>query len=129
MRLDISWKLNRNKTFFTIWEHNADSMRTDQDINNSGSDTLVDWATVQRAIDNYRQYITTVTADAGNALSIYPDIDNLYIGNPATQTGVSDVKRETITACWIGAAANLILGSDMTNVDALRRALIANPAV
>ena len=128
MRSDISWKLERNKTYFEIWENNADSMRTDQDINNSGSDTLVDWATVQRAMDNYRQYTVQVTAETGSTLIIYPDIDNLYIGNAADKTGVSDVESQTMATNWIGAGANLILGSDLTNLDDLGKALIASPA-
>ncbi len=64
-------------------------MRTDQDLNNYGQPNLVNWATVQRAIDNYRQYITTVTA-YGSTLRIYPDMDNLLVGNgglsPASPT-------------------------------------------
>lgn len=47
IRLDLSWKLCRNETYFDIWREDNDSMRTDQDINNSGSDHLVGWAAVQ----------------------------------------------------------------------------------
>ena len=128
MRLDISWKLERNETYFSIWENNADSMRTDQDLNNYGEKTLVSWATVQRAIENYRQYITQVSAESQSALTIYPDMDNFFVANPKSKTGVNDAKRQTIMTHWIGAAANLILGSDMTNVDALGKKLITDPA-
>jgi alpha-galactosidase len=119
MRLDISWKLDRTPQFYSIWKSNADSMRTDQDINNGGASTLVAWPTVQRAIDNYRQYIVLQVPDAASTpLSIYPDMDNLLIGNPASVSGVSDIQRMTIMTHWIGAAANLIVGSDLTNLDA-----------
>jgi alpha-galactosidase len=129
MRLDISWKLERNKTYFKIWESNADSMRTDQDINNSGSKTFVKWATVQRAIDNYRDFISRVVATGmEQPLSISPDMDNLYIGNTKSVTGVSDMMRKTIATHWIGAAANLISGSDMTRLDALGVKLLTDPA-
>ncbi|KAF9071313.1 hypothetical protein BDP27DRAFT_1419111 [Rhodocollybia butyracea] len=40
MRLDISWKLTRDPSDFEIWETNADSFRTDQDINNAGDDSF-----------------------------------------------------------------------------------------
>lgn len=128
MRLDISWKLERNATYFKIWETNADSMRTDQDINNSGSATFVAWATVQRAIDNYRDFISRVVAASDEpVLSIYPDMDNLFVGNSEAITGVPDVKRETMATHWIGAAANLITGSDMTKLDALGIRLLSDP--
>lgn len=56
IRLDISWKLERNDTYYDIWRANADTMRMDQDINEgSGSAIFVKWATVQRAINNYRE--------------------------------------------------------------------------
>ena len=129
MRLDISWKLERNLTFFSIWESNADSMRTDQDVNNEKNATFVHWGNVYRAIENYRQYIVQVAAETeGRPLSIYPDMDNLYVANGADQSGISDIQRQTIMTHWIGAAANLIDGSDMTRVDDLGVKLLTDPA-
>lgn len=129
MRLDISWKLERNETFFKIWDSNADSMRTDQDINNSGSTTFIAWATVQRAIDNYRDFISrVVVTESEQPLSINPDMDNWYIGNNESITGISDIQRQTIATHWIGAAANLISGSDMTKLDTLGIQLLTDPA-
>lgn len=125
MRLDISWKLDRSQEYFDIWESNADSMRTDQDINNGGQPTFVSWETVQRAIDNYRQYITTVM-QYNKDLTIYPDMDNLFVGNPASISGVTDDERQTIMTHWIGAGANLIIGSDLTNLDDFGLNLLTN---
>jgi alpha-galactosidase len=120
MRLDISWKLDRNEPYLKIWSSNADSMRTDQDINNSGKKTFIAWATVQRAIENYRDFISRiVTASEEPVMTIYPDMDNLFVGNEEAITGVPDAMRETIAIHWIGAAANLITGSDMTRLDQL----------
>ncbi|KAI1758905.1 glycoside hydrolase family 27 protein [Hypoxylon sp. FL1150] len=116
MRLDISWKLDRSQEYFNVWEANADSMRTDQDINNSNQPTFVSWGTVQRAIENYRQYITTVM-QYNTTLTIYPDMDNLFVGNPTSTSGVTDDERQTIMTHWICAGANLITGSDLTNLD------------
>ena len=127
MRLDISWKLDRSEQFFDIWETNADSMRTDQDINNGGATTFVSWGTVQRAIDNYRQYITTVSS-FDKTLAIYPDMDNLFVGNTASVSGITDTERQTIMTHWIGAAANLIIGSDLTNLDNFGLNLLTNTA-
>ncbi|XXG98462.1 hypothetical protein Hte_004786 [Hypoxylon texense] len=125
IRLDISWKLDRSQEYFDIWESNADSMRTDQDINNGGQSTFVSWETVQRAIDNYRQYITTVM-QYNTTLTTYPDMDNLFVGNPASISGVTDDERQTIMTHWIGAGANLIIGSDLTNLDDFGLNLLTN---
>ena len=57
MRLDLSWKLSRDAPYWSVWQTSADSLRLDQDVNNSGSKTFVSWATVQRAIENYRIFI------------------------------------------------------------------------
>jgi len=124
--LDISWKLERNDTYYDIWRTNADSMRTDQDINESGgSPVFVKWQTVQRAIENYRQYII-LQIPKNQPLSIYPDMDNLFVGNPEALTGITDDERRTVMTHWIGAAANLIIGSDLTELDDLGVELLSN---
>jgi alpha-galactosidase len=129
IRLDISWKLERNSTYQKIWSGNADSQRTDQDINNSGQDTFIAWGTVQRAIDNYRDFITRIIDASDDPITtIYPDMDNMYVGNAESITGVSDAMRTTIATHWIGAAANLITGSDMTKPDALGARLLTDDA-
>lgn len=125
MRLDISWKLDRREKYFRIWDANSESMRTDQDINNGGEHTFIRWATVQRAIDNYRQWIVAALP-IFDQLSVYPDLDNLYAGNAASITGVSDTQRRTIMTHWIAAGANLITGSDLARVDKLGLELLTN---
>jgi hypothetical protein len=40
MRLDILWKLARDERNFKTCAENADSMRTDQDLNDSGKEVL-----------------------------------------------------------------------------------------
>eukprot|EP00026_Physarum_polycephalum_P007601 Phypoly_transcript_07665.p1 GENE.Phypoly_transcript_07665~~Phypoly_transcript_07665.p1 ORF type:complete len:529 (+),score=56.66 Phypoly_transcript_07665:56-1588(+) len=129
IRLDISWKLDRELPYWEIWRSNADSLRTDQDINNANSNTLVSWATVQRAIENYRIYITQQTLDPtrqGKGIQVRPDMDNAYVGNPQQITGLSDVQRYSVAIHWIGAGANYITGSDMTNLDSLGKELLYN---
>ncbi|KAF9071295.1 family 27 glycoside hydrolase [Rhodocollybia butyracea] len=126
MRLDISWKLARDAVDFAIWESNAESFRTDQDINNGGDETFTLYQTVQRAIDNYRQYIV-LHMGQDEVLTIYPDMDNMFVANPAAEDGVdNDDERVTIMTHWIGAASNLILGSDLTNIDATGMSIITN---
>ncbi|RFU31432.1 hypothetical protein B7463_g4907, partial [Scytalidium lignicola] len=127
VRLDLSWKLCRNETWLPFWSSVAESMRTDQDIDNYGQNTFVAWQQVQRAIENYRQYIL-LQKQRNTAITIYPDMDGLFVANSQNQTGVDDKSRVTIMSHWIGAAANLILGSDMTNVDELGLKLLTSDA-
>ncbi|KUJ08321.1 glycoside hydrolase family 27 protein [Mollisia scopiformis] len=131
MPLDLSWKLDRdNLGDWLTWKNNADSLRTDQDINNSGQPTLVSFATVQRAIENYRIFINQQEEDPtrqGLPIKIHPDMDNMYTGNAAALTGVSDVERYTIAIHWVGAGANLITGSDLTQIDTLGQELLYDP--
>lgn len=129
MRLDISWKLDRDEPFWSRWQASADALRTDQDINNSQSATFVSWVTVQRAIENYRLFINEQTQNVtrhGTPIRIRPDLDNTYVGNPAAVSGISDAQRYSVAVHWIGAGANLITGSDLTTLDALGRELLFN---
>jgi alpha-galactosidase len=70
MRLDISWKLGRSEPFWGIWRGTSDSLRVDQDINNSGEDTFVAYSTVLRTLDFYRGFINEQTVPERNGLSI-----------------------------------------------------------
>jgi alpha-galactosidase len=125
MRFDLSWKLCRNETWLPIWSDLAESMRTDQDLDNYGTNTLMAWSVGQRAIDNYRQYIS-LQAQRNVPITIYPDMDNLFTVNGENLTGVNDLKRTTVMNHWLGAAANLIIGGDMTQIDQLGYKLITS---
>jgi alpha-galactosidase len=128
IRLDISWKLDRSEKYFAIWGQNADSMRTDQDINNSGSSNFVNWATVQRAFENYRQWIVAGLQQF-KTLHIYPDLDNLYVANDPSVDGINNVQQQTMMSHWIGAGANLILGDDLTRISSSGLRLLTHPTV
>lgn len=71
---------------------------------------------MQRAIDNYRQYISA-HSHRDEILTIYPDLDSLYIGNPPEINGVLDDERFSIMSHWIASGSNLMIGSDLTNLD------------
>lgn len=127
IRLDISWKLSRDEPYYTIWSQNADTMRTDQDLNGSPIGQQTQWSTVQRAIEQYRQYILQVSnRTTTTILTIYPDMDNLFVGNNQSLSGLTDIQRESIMSHWIGAGANLILGSDLNQLDSFGLQLLTN---
>ena len=125
MRLDLSWKLCRNETFLPVWGQYAESIRTDQDIDNYGTNTFLAWQVVQRAIDNYRQYISLQMA-RNVPLTMYPDMDNLFVANPESLTGISDEERITVASTWIGAGANLVQGADLNTIDSLGSQLLTS---
>ncbi|EHK42424.1 glycoside hydrolase family 27 protein [Trichoderma atroviride IMI 206040] len=125
IRLNISWKLCRNETWLPVWNGLAESMRTDQDINNYGHETFLAWSVAQRAIDNYRQYIG-LQAQQNKPITIYPDMDNLFAANAERLTGVNDSMRTTVMNHWLGAGANLILGNDLTQTDDLGYKLLTS---
>ncbi|KAL7953974.1 glycoside hydrolase family 27 protein [Trichoderma compactum] len=118
IRLDISWKLCRNETWLPVWSDFTESMRTDQDLDNYGTSTLMAWQVNQRAIENYRQYIG-LQAQRDVPITIYPDMDALFTVNPEHLAGVNDSIRTTVQNHWLGAAANLVIGGDMQQIDAL----------
>jgi len=103
----------------------ADSLRLDQDINNSGSGPQVSFRTVQRTIEQYRQYTLAIEGRT-DSLTIYPDLDNLLVGNSEDASGLTDDQRRITYSHWIGAGANLILGSDMTSLDDLGLYMLQN---
>jgi alpha-galactosidase len=126
IRLDLSWKLCRNETYLPIWSSLAESMRTDQDIDNYGTNTFLAWQVAQRTFDNYRQYIS-LQKQRNVPITIYPDMDNLFVGNSQNLAGINDTQRYTIMNHWLGGAANLILGSDLPNTDSLGLTLLTSP--
>ncbi|KAI9692706.1 MAG: hypothetical protein M1820_009457 [Bogoriella megaspora] len=123
--LSGSWELDRSSVaHLTTWDSSVDSLRTDTDINNADSLTLISFSTVQRAIEQYRQFITTTPSTS--PIPSRPDMDNLYVGNPSSITGLSDVQRYTVAIHWLGAGANLLTGSDLTTLDTLGETLLGN---
>lgn len=84
--------------------------------------TFTSFGAVQRVIEAYRVFITQQTLDPTRQttpIAIRPDMDNTYVGNPQSLSGLSDVQRYTMAIHWIGAGANLITGSDQTTRDTL----------
>lgn len=78
---------------------------------------LTTWQQVQRAIQMYRRYMITVLDRDIEELSIYPDLDNLVIGNKASLVGLTDQQSFTMLAHWLGAGGNVMLGGDMTQIE------------
>ncbi|KID74805.1 alpha-galactosidase, partial [Metarhizium brunneum ARSEF 3297] len=129
MRLDISWQLDLSEPSFAIWNQNADSMRVDSDIINYQGSSLTSWKAIQRAIDNYRNW-TIAALDLPFALDIYADLSSLAVGNNETLAGVNATQQQTIMTHGIASGSNLILDSDLTQLDGrLSQSLLLNASV
>ena len=127
--LQVSWKLDRSKKYFDIWRANADSMRVDQDVNNYANKTpLVKWTDVQRDINNYRDWAVTALSFYDVA-RIHPNMDMMFVANGPEISGLNEDQRKTIFYHWIGASAELNLGSDLTKMDAFGIALLTHPGL
>ena len=124
--LDLSWKLCRAEPWMEFWEASAESLRVDQDLDSYQNSRFTGWGGVQRTVENYRQFITLLAA-RNRAMTTHPDLDNLFVGNPEGVTVLGDVQRVTVMSLWIGASANLLLGSDLPSLDALGRRLTTSP--
>jgi alpha-galactosidase len=122
-RLDVLSNVCRSDPYLGIWEENPDSIRIAVDINNSNDSSFVGIWKIQATIEQYCLYINQL-ASAGTLMVARPDFDNLCVGNPANVSGITDGQRITVMSHWMGAAANLILGSDMTSLDELGRNLV-----
>ena len=64
----------------------------------AGEETLTSFATVQRAIERYRVFVTSIAQDlvnggAQNPVRIRPDMDNTYVANNGTLSGLHDAQR------------------------------------
>ncbi|KAL4902186.1 hypothetical protein BDW74DRAFT_186949 [Aspergillus multicolor] len=131
IRLDLSANLCRAEPYLSIWEESADSIRVAVDINSYGASVFVGFWRIQQTIENYRQYVNQILAKgAGRRMITRPNLDNLFVANPASVTGVTDAQRIMLMSFWIGSSSNLLLGSDMTNIDDLgRRLLISSSSI
>lgn len=61
-------------------------------------------------------------------MSLRPDLDDLFVANPASVSGVTDGQQITLMGFWLGASSNLLLASDMTNIDDLGMQLLTSQA-
>lgn len=92
IQLDVSSDVRRSQPYWGIWNYNADSIRVDTDINAYCSDVFVNMQQVQRTVEDYRQFVSLQVVDAqnDNPVTLRGNLDNLFVGNHANITGVTD---------------------------------------
>jgi alpha-galactosidase len=123
--LELSNSLNINDG--TTWSSLANSWRTGGDVecycgSNGSSYPLTDWGNVSarfNAAASWQPY-------AGNGG--WNDYDSTEVGN-GSNDGLTAPERQTQLSLWSLASAPLLLGVDLTNLDAGDLALLKNTAV
>ncbi|MEU6770699.1 glycoside hydrolase family 27 protein [Streptomyces sp. NPDC046759] len=110
----------------TTWRALANSWRTQGDVEcycgpgpNGSGYPLTDWSHVSTRFDSAAAWQPYAGPGGWN------DLDSLEIGNGA-QAGLTADQRRTQFTLWSMAAAPLLLGTDLTHLDPVDRAMLTN---
>jgi Alpha galactosidase A/Alpha galactosidase C-terminal beta sandwich domain len=126
IHLELSNSLNIH--YASTWERYANGWRTGRDIecysceSNGSSYPLTDYANVEARFNQvaaWRRY-----AEPG----AFNDYDSIEVGN-GSNDGLTLAERETQLSLWALASSPLILGTDLTHLNATDLTLLENTAV
>jgi hypothetical protein len=126
VHLELSNSLDIN--YASVWEKYANGWRTGGDIEcyscegGGGSYPLTDWANVSARFSQVAKWRPYGKPGAFN------DYDSIEVGN-GQNDGLTVPEREAQLSLWALASSPLILGTDLTFLDATDLALLKNTAV
>ena len=103
------------------WQRYSNAWRVENDVECYCS-TNTNWAHVSREIDGLDPF--TDYAGPGH----WNDLDSLMIGNGSFD-GITPDERQTVFSFWALAASPLIIGADITKLDAADLAILTNGEV
>ena len=112
----------------TTWSSLANGWRTTGDIECYGCETggssypLTDWANV------FSRFASAASWQPYGGPGGWNDYDSLEVGN-GSNDGLTVPERQTMMSLWSLASAPLILGTDLTHLDATDLAMLENNAV
>ncbi|MFF4489385.1 alpha-galactosidase [Streptomyces sp. NPDC001544] len=108
------------------WKQLANSWRTQGDVecycgpgDNGSGYPLTDWSHVSKRFDSAASWQPYAGPGGWN------DLDSLEIGN-GDQVGLTADQRRSHFTLWAMAAAPLLLGTDLTHLDSVDRAMLTN---
>jgi alpha-galactosidase len=108
------------------WAQYSNGWRTGGDIEcycGSGSYPLTDWGNVQSRFAQVAQW----QPDGGPGA--FNDYDSIEVGNGPTDDGLTDPEAQSQLSLWAMAASPLLLGIDLTNLNATELAYLKNSSV
>jgi hypothetical protein len=123
MHLELSNSLNINDA--STWQQYSNGWRTGGDVEcycSSTSYPLTDWSNVESRFDQVAAW------QPYGGPGAYNDYDSIEVGN-GSNDGLTYDERQTQLSLWSLASSPLILGTDLTHLDAADLALLKNRAV
>jgi Alpha galactosidase A/Alpha galactosidase C-terminal beta sandwich domain/Carbohydrate binding module (family 35) len=108
------------------WAQYSNGWRTGGDIEcycGSGSYPLTDWGSVQSRFAQVAQWQPYGGPGAFN------DYDSIEVGNGPTDDGITDAEAQSQLSLWAMAASPLLLGVDLTNLNAAELGYLKNSSV
>jgi hypothetical protein len=125
IHLELSNSLNINDA--STWQEYANGWRTGGDIEcycgaNGSSYPLTDWSNVESRFDQVAAW------QPYGGPGAYNDYDSIEVGN-GSNDGLTYSERQTQLSLWSLASSPLILGTDLTHLNAADLALLKNRAV
>ncbi|MFE9424710.1 alpha-galactosidase [Kitasatospora sp. NPDC006697] len=123
IHLELSNSLSHGDAAF--WRQYANGWRIDGDVEcycSTGPTPLTSWTNVARRFTDAPAW-TSYAGPGG-----WNDLDSLEVGNGSAD-GLTPDERQTAETLWAVNAAPLLLGTDLTNLDAADKALLTNSEV
>jgi alpha-galactosidase len=108
------------------WAQYSNGWRTGGDIEcycGSGSYPLTDWGNIQSRFAQVAQW----QPDGGPGA--FNDYDSIEVGNGPTDDGVTDAQAQSQLSLWAMAASPLLLGIDLTHLNATELGYLKNSSV
>jgi hypothetical protein len=112
----------------SVWQQYSNGWRTGGDIecycgSDGSSYPLTDWSNVQQRFDQVADW----QPDGGPGA--FNDYDSIEVGNGATDDGITDPEAQSQLSLWAMAAAPLLLGVDLTNLNSTELGYLKNSSV
>ncbi|HEV3380957.1 MAG TPA: NEW3 domain-containing protein [Trebonia sp.] len=126
IHLELSNSLNINDA--STWQDYANGWRTGGDIEcycgaNGSSYPLTDWSNISSRFDQVAEW------QPYGGPGAYNDYDSIEVGNGSADDGLTYAESMTQLSLWSLASSPLMLGTDLTNLNAADLALLKNRAV
>ena len=120
--LTISWDLDED--YLSVWQQYANARRIDQDVECEGDcSRLTNWPRIYARFRDLPGWETASGPGVG-----WNDLDSLELVD-GTADGLTNEEKRSALGLWSLANAPIILGGDLTNIDAFGKQLLTNDEV
>ena len=120
MELTVSWNLDHD--YLSTWQQYANARRIEDDVN-CYCVTETQWPEISRLFGDLEKWQN----DAGPTKG-WNDLDSLLVGNGAV-SGLTQDERQSAMTLWAISNSPMIIGDDLTQIDAFGLQLLGNDAV